>query len=95
MLAKASNEKKFNAAMTTPNYSKTSGTSAQLLAEQHMNSIVALDALETALEATEFNSRDYLPAEFKAAVAEREAVFEKLKQIRVYLEAHMEAALDA
>lgn len=81
--------------MTTPNYLKTTGTSAQVLAEQHMNSIVALDGLQSALEATEFNSRDYLPSEFKAAVAEREAVFEKLEQIRAYLEAHMEAALGA
>lgn len=78
---------------TTPHYSKTSGTSTDLLAEQYTDCIVSLEALETNLEKVEFNSRDYSVESFKAAAAERAAIFAKLAEVKAYLNNHLEAAL--
>lgn len=78
---------------TTPHYSKTTGTSAGLLAEQYTECLVALDSLQDHVEGVEFNSRDYSPAAFTAAAAERAAIFAKLKEVRAYFEAHLDAAL--
>lgn len=81
--------------MTLPTLSTVSGTPASLLAEQHCESLNALDALLDKLNATEFNSRDYSSESFKSATAERESILRKLNDVREYLVAHFEAALDA
>jgi hypothetical protein len=81
--------------MILPHFSKLSGTSAALLAEQHTDSLAALDALFDKMHATEFNSRDYSPSSFTAATAEREVALRKLNDVREYLLAHLDGALDA
>lgn len=78
---------------TTPSYSKLTGTSADLLAEQYTDSLINLEKLETSLESVEFNSRDYTPDSFRAASAERAAMFAKLAEIKAYLQDHIDAAL--
>lgn len=81
--------------ITLPHYSKNSGTSSELVSNQLTETMIALDSFQEEFEAIEFNARDYSSAAFTAATAERSAIFKKLQEIRSYLEAHLDAALDA
>jgi len=75
----------------------SNGTSAKCLTEGYSEARVAVQAAIEQLSKVEFNARDYYvqgPDAWRIALAERTALFEKLRAVSADLYAHEEHCCD-